>query len=98
MLTILPALDAAFEAREPLRDIAQPPLYGTQASIQAGNLAPEEPADREHGESVDQHFHSSKRKRRQPVLTTPFGGIALWAQAQKYNWQPRPATAHRGRP
>ena len=58
MLAILPALDAAFEAREPLRYVAQPPLDGPQAPIQAGNLAPEEPADREHGESVDQHLHS----------------------------------------
>ena len=64
MLAILPALDAAFKAREPLRDVAQPPLNGPQSSIQAGNLAPEEPADREHGKSVDQHLHSSKRIRR----------------------------------
>ena len=57
MLAILPTLDAALEAREPLRDIAQPSLNGSQASIQAGNLAPEEPTNCEHGESVDQHFH-----------------------------------------
>ena len=57
MLAILPALDAAFKARESLRDIAQPSLDGSQASIQAGKLAPEEPADGEHGESVDQHLH-----------------------------------------
>ena len=57
MLAILPAFEAAFEARESLRDIAQPSLNGLQASVQAGNPAPEEPADREHGESVDQHLH-----------------------------------------
>lgn len=59
MLAILPAFDAAFEARESLRDVAQPSFDGSQASVQAGNLAPEEAPDREHGEGVDQHFHSS---------------------------------------
>ncbi len=58
MLAILPALDAAFEAREPLRDIAQPSLDGSQASIQAGNLAPEEAADREYGKGVEQYVHT----------------------------------------
>ena len=58
MLAILPSLDAAFEAREPLRDIAQPSLDGSQASIQAGNLAPEEAADREHGKGIEQYVHA----------------------------------------
>ena len=58
MLAILPTLDAAFEAREPLRDIAQPSRDGSQASIQAGNLAPEEAADREHGKGIEQYAHT----------------------------------------
>ncbi len=48
MPAILPALDSTLEASESLRDIAQSPLDGSQASIQTGNLTPEETADREH--------------------------------------------------
>ena len=57
MLAILPAFDATLEARETLGDIAQSSLDGPHASIQAGDLAPEEPADREHREGVDQYVH-----------------------------------------
>ena len=57
MPAILPALDTAFEAREPQRDIAQPLLDGAQASIQAGQPAREERADDKHGEHLDQPLH-----------------------------------------
>ncbi len=60
MLVVLPALDAALEAREPLRDIAQPSLDGPHASIQARDLPPEETADGEHGEGIDQYVHTRK--------------------------------------
>ena len=63
MLAILPAFDTAFEARQALRDIAQSALYGTEASIQAGDLPPEEPADRKHGQGIDQHLHSLENRR-----------------------------------
>ena len=57
MLPILPAFDAALETCQSLRDIAQAALDGAESSIQTGDLAPEEPADRKHREGVDQYLH-----------------------------------------